>query len=340
MRAYGLVLASVLLTPALAEAQLVVVPPVVSDNAKAWERNIGAEILKKVDAAEIPRIKLKKPQADEMRTCKNTLSCLGERAQAMGATHFLHTIVGRRGNEVKVQFTLVEIATTKPLAQLRVGSLAKKGKVLAAIRGGMNDVLLEVVKVPALRPGGAAEPLATYTPPTPEPAPTRAREPERDPLPEIPIARTRPVEAPPVQPAPEPAAQPKPAPEPAPRAELRTRPEPGLVAETSRPSAGPNWLAWGTMGGGVAVAGAGVLMLALASSDIGERNETPQVEAARRQELTDSAGMKQNLGVTFLVAGGAAIATGAVFHVLGIGARRSGASASWQLAPNGLHVTF
>lgn len=336
MRAVPLLLGSLLLTPTLAHAQLIVVPPVVSDNAKKWEKNIGAEILKKVDAAKTPRIKLKKPSADEMRACKNTLSCLGDRTTAMGGTHFLHTIVGRRGKEVKVQFTLVEVASTKPLAQHRVGAPAKKAKVLAAIRGGMELVMADIQKVPSLTPEGeTSEPLAVYTPPTPEPLrrPEPVLKPEPDPLPEIPTTPTR-------APTPEVAPEPEPVPAPAPAPEVRTRAEPGLVAESTRPSAGPNWLAWGTLGGGVAVAGAGALMLALASGDISERNDTPQLEAARRQELTDSAGLKQNLGVTFLITGGAAIATGVVFHLLGIGEERAAGRASWLMTPNGALVTF
>ena len=339
MRALVLALLSLSFAPSIALAQLVVVPPVVGPNVKKWEKSIGAEMLKKVDGAKIRRVKLDKAKAETLRACKNTLSCLAEASAALDATHFLHTIVARRGNEVKVQFTLVVVSSAKPITQQRMKTDAKKAKVLASIKDGMDAVIEEMEKLPELGPGGAAsEPLAVFTPP-PSPTPPVVVKPtpevKPEPRPETP---TPPIAAPKPEPKPEPRAEPKPEPEPAPA--VRTQASPGLLVRETAPEPGPNWLAWGTLGGGVALAGAGTLMLILANSDISTRNETPQIDTAMRQDLTDSAGMKQNLGVSFLIAGGAAVATGVVFHVLGIGADEPAAQRSWLVGPAGGYVRF
>ncbi len=92
----------------------------------------------------------------------------------------------------------------------------------------------------------------------------------------------------------------------------------------------PQYVPWSVFGGGLLVAGAGILFQVLGSSQMDDYDEwvdrlctgncePGNPELAERAHLKDSAELKSAIGVSLMVTGGAAVATGAVMLYLNRG---------------------
>lgn len=113
----------------------------------------------------------------------------------------------------------------------------------------------------------------------------------------------------------------------------------------------PQWVPWSVFGGGLAVAGVGILFQVLGQSQMEDydrwvdttcTNNCPPGDPRREQfaHLEDAAELKSTIGVSLMITGGAAVATGAVMLFLNRGRTVYPAAVEVAPSPGGATVSW
>lgn len=294
MRTVFPLLVAVLSLGAVSEAyaQLVVSPPILGQGLKPAKDIIIDSINRELATTTAPRIQPDKYTEVKLQQCKNKMSCLSGVAGPAGAKHVLHVILARRGQKVLAQFTLLDVATVKPVETVRIGCGLGLTDIENAVGGAAKKIAKALNGIEIYQ-----RPVATAPTIRPQPTP--------------PVAVAQPAARPATTVTTQPNLQPQPA-QPLPA---------GVRIEASVPmEVGPNYLGWTVTGLGLATLLASGVTYIFVLMDQIELEDIPQVEYGRRTEVIEAARQKQLISLSLLVGGGAVTALGAAFVATGIGA--------------------
>lgn len=335
----GLLLAALLLFATEASAQLVVAPPILGKTIKPPASVIERAVQEELEEIGIDAMKRTKRTTARLAKCQNKMSCLASVGKQVGASHVLHVIVAQRDDEVLAQLTLLSVHTKKPVDVARAKTTNVADAIDRTIRGAARIVGLTMAKLPEFADDSIRmDPMAGQTPTGPvppqraEPEPDDDDDVERAGLPPLPPAgdpgrpaRTEPERT---EPAFAPAARPA---EPA----RTAAPPPVVIAPAPVDDGGSSTLTYVVGGTAIAAGIVGGVMLALARSDATARDETPQIELERRQELHDAALGKQTAGIALMIGAGVGLSAALLIELLS-GDGSDDGSAVLTAGPSGL----
>jgi hypothetical protein len=294
----------------------VIAPPLVVADLDPAKGVVEEAIGRELAAANIVPLALDEKAFEALTECNKKMSCLSKVAKSRGASHVLHVILARKGEEVLAQLTLLSVDRPKPVDTVR----GKSGLGLDQIEGAVTNAVRQVIKSMKAFPQfknsdvvSAALPSIPGVRADPPPGQSAAKDPTPATLPsgKPPTPRT---------------AEPTPPPDTPPPTTIASAPTPDPKLGTStqvQTRRGPNYWAY-TLGGlGLVGALGGTLELIAANSDLSDRNNTPQIMVQHRQDLLDSGQSKQKVGLGLVVGGGVLVGLAIIFMIAGIGASSS-----------------
>ncbi len=301
-------LALVAVPSAPALAQLVLAPPIIGKTVMAPEDAITRVLIDELAASGIKPQELTTQLLKALEKCKNKMSCLATAGKAGGASHVIHTIMAERDGQVLAQLTVLDVKTKKPIDTLR----SKTNTDYPAIERGVREAARGAVLALLAADDFPKPKTAVVVAPSPSPTPPPVVTPTPTPTPPPAVA---------VAPTPAPTAPPMTRLPPVARQVPQGFAGPGVAATTKvGVGKGPNYIAMGITGTGVAAGAIGAVLLVIAQSDAAARDETPQVFTEERTRLNDAAFAKQDIGIVLLAAGGGVALLGTILWATGVGA--------------------